>query len=855
MSNSGTFLAEALASTATEITEAVADAQRASEDAATQAGIATTGGATSTTQAGLATTANQQAQTALTQVQAIANGTGVVAIIDSKANVALGNGAVGPNDVAGNADGNAVNLGTGAGVGQSQTYTRKPITIGVSCGISYRGYAAVMAGAWTGARAVSDFVTLLGTHAGQDLCAPNITVPGYGTRATGSVPFSSIPAAGDTLVLNGITLTARTSPATAYEFAIGASVMATVINALSCILALPDAALLKGWYRLNSATDPTIYIAAQSRGTYGNSFTLAATGSAMAVSGATLTGGADSINSGLPQLVGGTASASGQVAIGFQAQMGMNSPSSRRATGSFTFTANPASADYLLLGYKLTKQVNFLASPSGALDVQLGASLPVTLMNATALLNASTDTTINPVTYWATTSGRLVLEHDTVNINTFWIKSMSSVATASSWRMQGGTSAAPSHNVVLGQNALSIATASGTFASAVGAGQYSNLVNSAILSPSACLNGQNVFAWGNLALAFCDGDDNIALGTGISNPALESFLPIIALTSDGTITFAAPHGWREGNFYVCSYQDSTGGSSVLQSVVAVSDAGTVGTVATIGAALVLRVVVLNAWQVKILSAPSANGGVPLYTYQVSGTVTNIAVARYRYALENSVTIGNNATAASNRITLGSAQYTAGIQIDAIGLYLSAGQLRLPSVVPGVIASGYVLFPSNFSDGDTFSVTDATGTYTLTAKATSAFATATTGQSTWFEIDSASAFKSVRNLIMALRTNDDQSTTRKIVNRARWYVTAVTGVGIRLNWQLLDTGGADWTVASTKSGATVTVTSTGTLGNLPTASSANPPVDGGQVMLTTNPVTNGLPGRATYNLSKNRWSFP
>jgi hypothetical protein len=107
MSNSGTFLAEALASTATEITEAVADAQRASEDAATQAGIATTGGATSTTQAGLATTANQQAQNALEQVQALANGTGVVAIIDSKANVALGNGAVGPNDVAGNADGNA----------------------------------------------------------------------------------------------------------------------------------------------------------------------------------------------------------------------------------------------------------------------------------------------------------------------------------------------------------------------------------------------------------------------------------------------------------------------------------------------------------------------------------------------------------------------------------------------------------------------------------------------------------------------------------------------------------------------------------------------------------------------------
>jgi hypothetical protein len=178
------------------------------------------------------------------------------------------------------------------------------------------------------------------------------------------------------------------------------------------------------------------------------------------------------------------------VAIGFQAPWGRIRPP-RGATGSFTFSANPASADYLLLGYKLTKQVNFLASPSGALDVQLGASLPVTLMNATALLNASTDTTINPVTYWATTSGRLVLEHDTVNINTFWIKSMSSVATASSWRMQGGTSARP-RTMWCWVRMRCPSPPPQAPSPRLGAGQYSNLVNSAILSPSACLNGQNV---------------------------------------------------------------------------------------------------------------------------------------------------------------------------------------------------------------------------------------------------------------------------------------------------------------------------------------------------------------------------
>jgi hypothetical protein len=54
-------------------------------------------------------------------------------------------------------------------------------------------------------------------------------------------------------------------------------------------------------------------------------------------------------------------------------------------------------------------------------------------------------------------------------------------------------------------------------------------------------------------------------------------------------------------------------------------------------------------------------------------------------------------------------------------------VRFPSVIPGTLANGYVVFPTNFTDGNTVSVTDSTGTYTLTAKATSAFATVTTGQ--------------------------------------------------------------------------------------------------------------------------------
>jgi hypothetical protein len=81
-----------------------------------------------------------------------------------------------------------------------------------------------------------------------------------------------------------------------------------------------------------------------------------------------------------------------------------------------------------------------------------------------------------------------------------------------------------------------------------------------------------------------------------------------------------------------------------------------------------------------------------------------------------------------------------------------------------------------------------------------------------------------------------------------------GNGVRLYWQLLDTGGASWTVGTTKSDGTVTVSSTGTNGNLPTSSSANPPSDGAMVMATTSPKSNGQPGLAEYSLANNRWSF-
>lgn len=103
-----------------------------------------------------------------------------------------------------------------------------------------------------------------------------------GTKASATITFGP-PSNGDTVTVDGHVFTKVASAPGAGEFT-SAAELATLINALDSV----DAVNATG----------TITVTAASIGTYGNSIALSKTGSALSLSGATLTGGAAQLNIG-----------------------------------------------------------------------------------------------------------------------------------------------------------------------------------------------------------------------------------------------------------------------------------------------------------------------------------------------------------------------------------------------------------------------------------------------------------------------------------------------------------------------------------------------------------------------------
>jgi hypothetical protein len=772
----------------------------------------------------------------LAQAQAIA----FASAIDAKGNVVIGDDATGPADVSGNHDGNAVNLGTGAGVGQGQLYTRKPVSIGVSCGINMRGYAPVMGGAWTGARAVSDYATFVGTHAGQDTNQNGRVLPGYGTRATGSIPFAVAPNDGEFYTINGVVLTARTAPSTAYEFARGATATEAARNLLRCLLGLTDAGILAAFYRLDDTTQTSVLVASTSRGTIGNSFTLVATGATITVSGATLTGGTNYANSGLPT------SYAGDTAVGFGALAGASRQTTRRAILRATMPSVPTEGAFWRAGFGLTKTITYKATPTTALDVQIGATIAETLANTVAVLNSSTDTVIDDVTYWAQ-NGVLFFEHDSNNNNNFEVRSYTAALVFPAPNLWGGLSNIGA-NAAFGHNSLLQSTVSGSFAAGPQSGAFSTGANRVTFGAAgATSNGRDWFVVGESSLNYCDGDDVIGIGRGISAGAQDAWLAIASVSTDGVITLAAPHGYREGHQYAAAWRDRATSGAVIQR--APVGSATWATISTALAGITFQVI--NALQFRIIeSLPNADTGERNFDYRATGTVTNLDIARFTRNVSRSATFGTSATARANTFTFGSSLYREGAQCDAIGLFVAAGELRTPSVtVSGTWPTGSILFAAangNFADGETVTLN---GTV-FTAKTDANMAAANTSLIRWFRIG-VDMWASLNNLMDCIRNSDDQSAAARLVNQGRFWISATSGSGWRLHFQAYDTAGASYTLATSKTGATVTAP-TGTVSGISNASSANPPKDRGIVTFSTSPLRNANPGLAIYNLVTDSW---
>lgn len=123
--------------------------------------------------------------------------------------------------------------------------------------------------------------------------ASGATLTDSGTVATGTLTFSGVPLANDTIVINGHTFTyvaSLTNPVTKDTVLIGADPVTTIANTVTALQQSSDPAVLAGTY-VGSAT--TLTVNYYRSGVTGNSFTLAATGTKITTSGATLTGGVD----------------------------------------------------------------------------------------------------------------------------------------------------------------------------------------------------------------------------------------------------------------------------------------------------------------------------------------------------------------------------------------------------------------------------------------------------------------------------------------------------------------------------------------------------------------------------------
>lgn len=122
-----------------------------------------------------------------------------------------------------------------------------------------------------------------------------------GAVATGTLTVATNPTANDTVVVNGVTFTFKSAPASGYEVAIGANAAESAANLAAALTASKDAKIAVATYSVAGAIvtvkygSALIYGTDGMKGVEGNSFTIATgtAGAKVTVSGATLTGGTE----------------------------------------------------------------------------------------------------------------------------------------------------------------------------------------------------------------------------------------------------------------------------------------------------------------------------------------------------------------------------------------------------------------------------------------------------------------------------------------------------------------------------------------------------------------------------------
>jgi hypothetical protein len=156
------------------------------------------------------------------------------------------------------------------------------------------GVASVISSALSGATCVWDGSSfkIVSTTTGAGVKASGtITLtsnPSYGVQASGTITLSSNPTPGDTVTIQGTTVTFVGSSPVGNQVLIGGSASATSANLQAFLEASADVNLALNLY---STLSNVTTVTARVYGTAGNAYTLAKVGAAITLSGATLSGG------------------------------------------------------------------------------------------------------------------------------------------------------------------------------------------------------------------------------------------------------------------------------------------------------------------------------------------------------------------------------------------------------------------------------------------------------------------------------------------------------------------------------------------------------------------------------------
>lgn len=725
-------------------------------------------------------------------------------------------------------------------VGASVDNTRKAIGIGPYAMQYFNGYDSAGIGWRALFYSVGRNSVALGVHAGEATAYSARAVNGFGVRASGSVTFSTLPSDGDTITLNGIIFTARTSASSTNEFTIGGTISATIDNLLVVVVG-SSATALRGYFFRKSTTGTVLEILAMGAGTWGNAFTLAVSGAGLARSGATLSGGTLLTNDGDQD------NYTGLVAIGISAVKRFDQVFARAPSGVITVAGQASLGATVTLGVGLTvstsaatvKRFTCVASGATGLQFNQGSDAASQITNILAALQAyaaanPTHTATNSVEFYASQRGVEIVYKTTGTAgNLYRTETTGTNLSTPAPYLYGGFSSTNTPPIGIGMNSEAGFGANlvmmGKSAGRTAQGRSSIFVGEN--SGNTQIGDNNVY-WNGSGQNII-GSNNYLLGASLGGATIQTYMYISSVSSAGVITLAAPLTdpqcviGRRMTFNQRNQVSST--NLIKQNGVNIPNP-------------TLQCIVISPTQLQIIDYSDGSGPTGDSVYSTSGPATDIELAPVYATLNFAASWGD--TPENSTFHIGQNRQDRAT-VRAQRLEMPNGRWQVAALTAAAAnATGYIQFATangNFAADETVTINGVV----FTAKAAATFATPNTAMIRWFRIG-ADMYESLNNLIACIRNSDDDSASARATRIATYWAAAQSGAGWRLHVRV--TGrlvtGNNFTLASSKAGATVTAPSGGTVGTLPVAASVvNPAVmDGERRQITLG----GLPADVIYS---------